>query len=90
MSDHRPPFRVDRVDQFQGHDEYGYATHGYYERLEDAVAEARRITEEAIKQCGSLEKWDGMGDAGLVYDSTGKLLWDRVTEYRPKNEESLF
>ena len=73
-----PPFRVDVVDQYEGHCEDGYGPAGSYDRLEDAIAEARRITEAAIKESGSYKNWDGMGDAGLVYDATGKLVWDGV------------
>jgi hypothetical protein len=47
-----PPFSVDFVDQFEGHCADGYGTVGSYDRLEDAIAEARRITEEGIKLCG--------------------------------------
>jgi hypothetical protein len=75
-----PPFRVDRKDQFQGHCEDGFGVHGYYDRLEDAIAEARKITEEAIRDSGSFEKWYGMSDAGLVYDAVGRLLWSGVEE----------
>jgi hypothetical protein len=74
----KPPFQVDFVDQFEGYSEDGYGPVGTYERLEDAIAEARRITEEAIKTCGGYQKWDGMGDAGLVYDATGRLVWDGI------------
>jgi len=74
----KPPFRVDVVDQYEGHCEDGYSPAGSYDRLEDAIAEARRITEAAIKKAGSFWNWDGMGDAGLVYDATGKLVWNGV------------
>jgi len=77
-SNPQPPFRVDVVDQFEGHCEDGYGLAGSYDRLEDAIAEARRITETAIKEAGSYKQWDGMGDAGLVYDASGKLVWDGI------------
>jgi hypothetical protein len=73
-----PPFTVDIVDQFTGADEDAYGTVGRFDTLEAAIAEARRITEEAIKSAGSYRQWDGMGDAGLVYDATGRLVWDGV------------
>jgi hypothetical protein len=72
------PYRVDFVDQFQGHQEDGYGTWGTYAILDDAIAQARKITEDGIRECGSVENWDGMGDAGLVYDSLGKLIWNGV------------
>lgn len=74
----QPPFTVDVVDQFAGADEDGYGTTGRFDTLEAAIAEARRITEEAIKSAGSYRRWEGMGDAGLVYDATGKLVWDGI------------
>ena len=77
----KPPFRVDLVDQFQGHCEYGYGTEDYYDDLDEAIEVARQITEEGIKHCGSVENWHGMGNAGLVYDSQGKLVWDGIEEY---------
>jgi hypothetical protein len=77
-----PPYRVDFVDQFQGHDEDGYGTWGTYATLNEAIAQAKKITEDGIRECGSVEEWDGMGDAGLVYDSTGELIWDGIQEYR--------
>ena len=78
--EHRPepPFTVDVVDQFEEHGEDGYGTVGRFDNLEAAIAEARRITEEAIKSAGSYQKWEGMGDAGLVYDATGRLVWNGV------------
>ena len=72
------PFTVDVVDQFAGADEDGYGTVGPFGTLQAAIAEARRITEEAIESAGSYRQWEGMGDAGLVYDATGKLLWNGV------------
>ncbi len=74
----KPPFRVDRVDQFQGHDEYGYSMVGTYSNLEDAIAEY-----------GSFDEWDGMGDAGLVYDSTGTLVWDGIEEARKQVDQAI-
>lgn len=72
--DPRPPFRVDLVDQFEGHCEDGYSTLATYINLDEAIAHARQITEDAIRDAGSVDKWVGMGDAGLVYDSTGMLI----------------
>jgi hypothetical protein len=74
----KPPFTVGVVDQFEGYCEDGYGEAGSYDTLEAAIAEARRITEEAIKEAGSYKNWEGMGDAGLVYDATGKLVWSGV------------
>jgi hypothetical protein len=82
-----PPFRVDVVDQYEGDRESGYGPVGGYDRLEDAIAEARRITEAAIKQAGSFWNWDGMGDAGLVYDATGRLVWSAVKVYEAEHEQ---
>lgn len=77
----KPPFRVVLVDQFQGHDEYGYDdTGGTYDNLEEATSVAKQITVEAIAEFNSLDDWYGMGDAGLVYDSTGMLVWDGIRE----------
>ena len=78
--EHRPepPFTVELVDQFEAYCEDGYGTVGRFDTLEAAIAEARRITEEAIKTAGSYQKWEGMGDAGLVYDATGRLVWNGV------------
>jgi hypothetical protein len=76
----KPPFTVDVVDQFEGHCEDGYWTEGTYETLDAAIAVARKITEDAIKQSGSVKQWDGMGDAGLVYDANGRKIWDGITE----------
>ena len=75
-----PPYRVDLVDQFHGHCEDGYTTLSSYDSYEDALAAAKRITVKGIKQYGSVESWIGMGDAGLVYDSRGRLVWDGVRE----------
>jgi hypothetical protein len=74
----KPPFSVDVVDQFDGAGEDGYGQVGSFDTLEAAVAEARRITEEAIKSAGSYKNWEGMGDAGLVYDAAGRLVWSGV------------
>lgn len=72
--DPKPPFYIDCFDQFEGG--YGYSDEdkgeywvGVYQRLEDAIAEAKRITDESIAEFHSFEKWVGMGDAGMVYDS---------------------
>lgn len=85
----KPPFRVDIVDQFQGHDEYGYDPVGTYDNLEGAIAVAKRITEDAIAEYGSFEEWYGMGDAGLVYDSTGMLVYDGIKEARKQVEPKM-
>jgi len=77
----RFPYEVVLVDQFQGHDEYGYDKVACYATLEEAVVAARKITEEALLRLGSVESWHGMSDAGLVYDYNGKLVWDGVCEY---------
>jgi len=77
----RFPYEVVLVDQYQGHCEYGYDTVSRYASLEEAIASARKITEEALLISGSVNSWHGMGDAGLVYDSSGKLVWDGVREY---------
>src|ERR1017187_5299920 len=83
----KPPFRVDVVDQYEGDRESGYGPVGGYDRLEDAIAEARRITKEAIRKAGSFWNWDGMGDAGLVYDATGKLIWNGVKVAGAEHEQ---
>jgi hypothetical protein len=83
----KPPFRVDVVEQYEGSSEDGYAALGSYDRLEDAIAEARRITEEAIREAGSIWNWEGMGDAGLVYDATGQLVWDGVKVLTAEQKE---
>jgi hypothetical protein len=67
------PFRVDIVDQFQGHDEYRYDLVGTYDTLDEVIAVAKQVMDEAIAQFDPLEDWYGMGDAGLVYDSTEGL-----------------
>ena len=77
----KPPFRVDIVDLFQGHDEYGYDPHGEYDSLEEAIAAARELTEEGIRESTSKEEWRHFGIAGLVYDSRHMLVWDGVREY---------
>ncbi len=60
---------------------------GRFDRLEDAISFARRITEDAIREAGSFEKWDGMSDAGLVYDSAGMPMWDGAAEFRQKDRK---
>jgi hypothetical protein len=82
-----PPFKVVRVDQFDGHSEDGYSSWGHYDRLEDAIAIAQMICEKGIQHCGSFKNWYGMGDAGLVYDSTHELVWDGIKEYALKYKE---
>jgi len=82
----KPPFRVDVVYQFHGHLEDGYYIVATYERLEEAIAEARRITEEEIAEYDSFESWLGWGDAGLVYDSSGTLVWDGIIEARKEHD----
>lgn len=84
----KPPFRVDIVDQFNGHCEDGYGVVGTYRQLEKAIAEAKRITDEAISEAHSFEKWYGFGDAGLVYDSTGMLVWSGVVEAEKQHRKS--
>jgi hypothetical protein len=32
------------------------------------------------QQAGSIHNWDGMGDAGLVYDANGRKVWDGIIE----------
>ena len=76
------PFRVDIVDQFQGHCEDGCGTLNFCNTLEEAIGIARKITEEAIgPNKDAVKGWHGMGQAGLVYDSKGNLAWDGVNEY---------
>jgi len=77
----RFPYEVVLVDQFQGHDEYGYDTVRRYNNLKDAVAAARKITEESLLRAGSVGGWHGLSDAGLVYHNSGKLVWDGIREY---------
>ena len=76
------PYRVDIVDQFEGHCEDGYGTLNLCNTLQQAVDSARKITEEAIgPNKDAIKGWHGIGDAGLVYDSKGILVWDGVNEY---------
>lgn len=77
----KSPFLVVLVEQFHGNDEDGYHDLKSYATLEDAIKAAREITEEAIRECGSVEQWRGMGDAGLVYDGNKVLVWDGIREY---------
>lgn len=86
----KPPFRVDSVDQFEGYCEDGYGTIGSFDKIEDAIAEARRITEEGIKWCGGYDQWDGMGDAGLVYDATGRLVWSGIEFAVEQHKQKCF
>lgn len=79
------PYTIDIVDQFQGHDEDGYGTWAVKDELSSAIAEARKITEEAIGPNKNIHGWHGMGDAGLVYDKKHNLIWDGVTEYAEAN-----
>jgi len=74
------PYRVDVVDQFQGPREDAYGTYGYFKSLNEAIAEARTITEESIKGFKSVEAWRGWGIASLVYDKNGHLIWDGIKE----------
>lgn len=85
----KSPFRVDLVDQFQGHHEYGYAIIGYFDTLEEAIKEARKITEEGIKEFPTIDTWHGMGDAGLVYDSQRELVWDGIKVYTKTRRNNL-
>jgi hypothetical protein len=82
--DYKPnsPFRVVYVDQFQGHHEDGYGPVGEYKSLDEAISVARKFTEEAIREAESVNAWDGMGMAGLVYDANHMLVWDGVVEGR--------
>ncbi len=71
------PYDVCVLDQF---DSDSFGTWAVKDDLAVAIAAARQITEEAIESCkGGL--WHGMGDVGLVYDCTRKLVWDGVAEY---------
>jgi len=80
----KPPFRVVRVDQFQGHCEDGYGNERKYYNLDEAIKAARRITGESIRRCKARKDWQGMADAGMVYDAQGWLVWDGVREYMKK------
>lgn len=84
------PFKAYIVDQFEGHTEDGYSCFRNYRSLDEAVAVARRITEEAILENGFVYRWHGEGDAGLVYQQD-KLVWDGVREYTDAggSEETL-
>lgn len=77
----RFPYETVLVDQYQGHCEYGYDTVSRYSTLKEAIASARKITEEALLRFGSVKSWHGMSDAGLVYDYRGALVWDGIKEY---------
>jgi hypothetical protein len=83
-----PPFRVDRVDRFQKHCQDGYDENGRFQNLIMAVETAERIIEEGIKRCGSFKSWDGRGDAGIVYDAHGELIWDGVIEAKIKYDSA--
>ena len=77
-----PPYKVDLVDMFEGQSEEGYGNIGIYDNLEEAIKAARKITEESLGSVNNkIEKWVGMGDAGLVYDLKGNLVWDGIKEY---------
>ncbi len=82
-----PPFKVVSVDQFEGHCEDGYSFGTPYDTLEGAIKVAEKITNEGIKHSGSVSNWRGMGNAGLVYDSQGKLVWDGTCEFKRTCEE---
>jgi hypothetical protein len=84
-----PPYSVVLVDQFQGHHEDGYGTMGVYNSYKEALVAARQISEDAIKRAGSIEGWLGMGDAGLIYDSKSRLIWDGVTAYQGKKSSTV-
>ena len=63
---------------------YEVITLGAVERdvgsLEQAISLASRITDEAIETAGSFGKWQEMGNAALVYDRTGLMVWDGIVE----------
>ncbi len=76
------PFHVDHVDLWNGHDDGGYTTVGSYEKLEDAVNAARKMTEESYKKHkGDRISFLSFGEAGLVYDRAGMLVWDGPIEF---------
>lgn len=50
----------------------------YYDDLNEAIKVDRNITKENIKQFKSIEKWRDIDTTGLVYDSQGLLVWDRI------------
>jgi len=73
---------VDHVDLWNGHDEGGYTAVGSYEKLEDAINAARKLTEESYNQYkGDKDTFLHFGEAGLVYDRTGTLVWDGPVEF---------
>ena len=75
------PYTVYLIEQ------YNSAEGGPWETcatLEEAITSARGITERAIKSSrDGVKGWKGMGDAGMVYDASGVLVWDGVIEYAP-------
>ncbi len=75
----KPPFRVDSLDQFNFH-ENDYYVVGYFNDIEDAILSAKNLTEESIKECGSVDNWQDSGSIGLVYDSQGYLVWSYRVE----------
>ena len=77
-----PPYSVDLVDMFEGQSEDGYGNMEKNLGRKEAIETANHLTEEALSEVkGKVDKWLGMGDAGLVYDSQGNLVWDGVIEF---------
>lgn len=76
----KPPYRIEKLDQFHGRHEAVDGIDVNYDDMDEAVKVACQITDDAIKECGSIDKWKGVGIAALVYDSQGYLVWHGVYE----------
>ena len=76
----RPPYRIEKLDQFYGRHEDFQGIDGSYEDVDEAIEVARQITQDAIMKSGSIKNWKGQGVAALVYDSQGYLVWHGVFE----------
>ena len=79
--EHGSPFSVSFVDQLRGHDDDGSAiVRKEIVTFAEASAIALQLTEKAIAEAGSFEKWLGAGSVALVYDASGLMVWDGLVE----------
>lgn len=82
LSESKPPYAVVAMDQYHGGQEDCCTDVGYCDTLVSAIKVARKITEDSISYGGgSISSWQGFGEAGMVYDSEGRLVWDGILEY---------